>query len=106
MANAVRTAEMPRTWFIGTYAGTTAAQKINIGFKPSLVIAVNMTDADTIYIWSKTDVAQVIAITTAVATSATAITQVDDGTNLGISLPSDAVVNENAKTYVFIAFPE
>lgn len=93
--------------FLGKYTGTTAAQNIHIGFKPSFIMAWNFTDNDTLYIWTKDQVAAVTVITTAVANQASAITQVDDGTTIGFALPgSDAVVNENAKVFYFIAFPE
>jgi hypothetical protein len=48
----------------------------------------------------------VTVITAAVAAAAIAITQVDNGTVLGFALPSNAVVNENAVVYAFVAFPE
>lgn len=106
MADATRQAEMPRSFYVGRYSGTTAAQKINFGFKPALVIGINWTDGDKIYIWSKHDTSNIVTIDTEVAAEAVAVTQVDDGTNLGISLPSNASVNEDAKVYLFLAYPE
>ena len=106
MPAATRTVEMPRVHFIGSYAGTTAAQKIYIGFKPALIVAYNITDGDKLYIWSKTSLTTVLTIDTEVANESVAITQVSDSTGLGFQLPSDGSVNEDAKTYVFIAFPE
>lgn len=106
MANATRQADLARGWFIGRYTGTTAAQDINIGFKPALILAYNQTDGDKIWIWSKNDVAAIVSIDTEVATESVAITQVDDGVERGFALPSNGTVNEDAKVYVFIAFPE
>lgn len=106
MAVATRIADAARGYFVGKYTGTTAAQNIHIGFKPAYIKATNRTDGDTVWEWYKDDVANVIVTTTAVATSAIAVAQVDNGTVLGFSLPSNAVVNEDAKVYVFIAFPE
>lgn len=97
---------MPRAYYVGRYSGTTAAQKINIGFKPALIIAVNWTDGDKIYIWSKHDTSNIVTVDTEVAAESVAITQADDGTNLGFSLPSNASVNEDAKVYLFLAFHE
>lgn len=107
MAVATRIVDRPRNYFIGSYAGTTAAQKIHIGFKPAFILAVNWTDGDQWYLWTKNDTANINIVTTAAANSATAITQADDGTVLGFALAaSDAIANENGKTYYFIAFPE
>ena len=106
MPNATRIADPARGYFLGKYTGTTAAQKIGIGFKPAMIHAWNHSDGDTVWDWTKDDTANVIVTTTAVAKSAIAVAQVDDGTLLGFSLPSDAVVNENTKVYYFMAFPE
>lgn len=104
MANATRIADEARGVFVGTYAGTTAAQNIHIGFKPSYIKATNRTDGDTVWEWYKDDTSNVIVTTTAVASAAIAVAQVDNGTVLGFSLPSNAVVNEDGKTYVFVAY--
>lgn len=106
MANATRIADRTRGPFVGAYAGTTAAQDIHIGFKPAYIRAINVTDGDTVWEWFKSDTSNVIVTTTAVAAAAIAVAQVDNGTVLGFSLPSNAVVNEDAKTYRFIAYPE
>ena len=106
MANATRIADVARGVFVGKYTGTTAAQNIHIGFKPSYIRAINRTDADTVWEWFKDDIVNVTVTTTAVANGAIAITQVDNGTVIGFALPSDAVVNENTKVYVFYALPE
>lgn len=106
MANAVRVADKARGWFIGTYAGTTAAQNIHIGFKPALIIGWNFTDGDKVFIWHSTSVTKVLTIDTEAANECIAITQIDNGTVLGFSLPAcTASVNEDAKTFYFIAFP-
>lgn len=109
MANATRVAGVSRGPFIGSYAGTTAAQNINIGFKPSLIIAINATDGDKIWIWSSASAhsAAVTTIDTEVANESITIAAVDDGTSLGFSLPaSTASVNEDGKTFVFIAWAQ
>lgn len=106
MANATRIADTVRGVFVGKYTGTTAAQNIHIGFKPGYIRAYNRTDGDTIWEWYKDDIVNVTVITAAVAAAAIAITQVDNGTVLGFALPSNAVVNENAIVYAFVAFPE
>jgi hypothetical protein len=106
MAVATRVADVARGPFIGSYTGTSAAQQIHIGFKPALIYAWNRTDGDTVWMWSKADIVNVKTIVAAVANLAAAVTQIDNGTVLGFSLPVDAVINENAKVYDFIAFPE
>ena len=107
MAVATRLADQARGYFVGTYAGTTAAQNIHIGFEPALIIGVNVTDGDTMYIWSTEDLANVVSIIATPATVAEAITQVDNGTVIGFALPaSGSTTNEDGKTYVFLALPE
>lgn len=109
MAVATRVSDEARGYFIGTYAGTTAAQNIHIGFKPALIIAVNVTDGDTVYVWSKVSETTVVSLKgadAALATESIAIARVDNGTVLGFSLPSNAVVNEDAKVYLILALPE
>lgn len=106
MANATRVADRARGPFVGSYTGTTAAQNIHIGFKPAALIIWNRTDGDTIIYWSKAVQTTYVKVTTAAATETAVIAPVDNGTVLGFSLASDAVANENAKVYDFIAFPE
>ena len=84
---------------IYTYAGTTAAQTINIGFQPEFLIGVNVTDGDKLYIWYSGDIVNIVTIDTEVATEAVVITK----TEQGFALPSNASVNENAKTYLLVA---
>lgn len=105
MANATRVADQPRGPFVGSYAGTTAAQNIHIGFVPSMIIAWNRTDMDQIWFWSSANTTNVLSIVLAAAAETAAVTRVDDGTVLGFALPSNAVINENGKTYDFIAIP-
>lgn len=84
----------------GKYDGTTAAQTITIGFRPSWVLGYNQTDGDTVYIWHNSSITNYVSIVTAAATTTAAITTTDHG----FVLPaSDAIANENAKVYVFIA---
>ena len=107
MANATRVADRARGPFIGSYAGTTAAQNIHIGFKPAFMIIYNQTDGDDVNIWCKNDETTFVNIAAAAATESAAIAAVDNGTVLGFSLPAcNTSVNENAKTFVVVAWPE
>lgn len=85
----------------GTYTGSTAAQTVTVGFRPSALLFYNNTDKDTVLLWHNSDVAAAVAITTAAASTTVAITVTDHG----FVLPaSNSVVNEDAKVYVFLAF--
>jgi len=107
MANATRISDWAYGPFVGKYTGTTAALNVHIGFKPSLIFAVDWTDGTIFWFWTKDDITKVTKIDTAAATVSTAVTQVDDGTTLGFGLPAaDAVTNINGKVFYFIAFPE
>ena len=108
MPNATRIADEARGYFVGKYTGTTAAQKIGIGFKPAYIRAWNATDGDVEWMWFKDDTANVMVVITNAGpvTSAKAVAQVDDGTILGFSLPADSTINENTKVYKFVAFPD
>ena len=94
----------PRGFFHGSYAGTTAAQNIHIGFKPSYIRAINVTDKDIEWIWSKNDLTTIMKIAGTPASESCVITQVDNGTVIGFALPTNAVANEDAKTYEFWAW--
>lgn len=84
----------------GTYTGTTAAQTIQLGFSPSWAIIYNITDGDKWVIWHKSSQTTVLTIDTESANESVAVTATDHG----LSLPaSDAVTNENGKTFVIIA---
>jgi hypothetical protein len=84
----------------GTYTGTTAAQTITVGFRPSWVIGWNQTDGDTVFMWHNSSLTNYVSIVALAATTTAAVTVTDHG----FSLPaSDAIANENAKVYVFIA---
>src|SRR5678815_5628391 len=83
----------------GTYAGTTAAQTITVGFRPSWFILYKQTDGDVVFIWHNSVTTTGVSIDTEAATETVTITATDHG----FSLPTNAVVNENGKTYVFIA---
>ena len=84
----------------GTYAGTTAALTIQCGFRPSWIIGWNQTDGDTVYMWHNSSITNYVSIVALAATTTAAITLTDHG----FSLPaSDAIANENGKTYAFIA---
>ena len=112
MAVATRISDQSRGYFVGSYAGTTATQNIHIGFKPSLILAWNVTDGNVLFMWTAASLTTVAALVdagcseTALTANASVITVVDNGTVLGFALPAcDTVVNENAKTYAFLALP-
>lgn len=106
MPAATRIADKAAGAFVFKYTGTTAAQNIHLGFKPSFMIFYNATDGDTVNIWCKDSITSYITITSAAATTSAAIVGIDDGTTIGFSLASDAVANENAKVFVGIAWRE
>jgi hypothetical protein len=83
----------------GTYAGTTAAQTIVIGFAPSWIIGMNQSDGDTVYFWHTSSQTTYVKMVLAAATVTANLVPVVNG----FSLASDAVANEDGKTYVFIA---
>jgi hypothetical protein len=92
--------------FVGSYTGTTAAQNIYLGFKPAMIEAWNRTDGDVVFMWSKAILTTLVSIDAEAATESIVIAGVEDASGIGFSLPSNAVVNENAKVYDFIAWPE
>ncbi len=106
MANATRVADLARGPMVFSYSGTTAAQNIHLGFKPAFMIWYNQTDGDDVNIWCKNSITTFVNIAAAAANITAAITQVDNGTVIGFSLPSDADSNEDGKVYVGIAWPE
>ena len=83
----------------GTYAGTTASQTIQIGFRPSWIIGMNVTDGDTVYFWHNSSQTTYVKMVLAAATVTANLVQADHG----FTLATDAVANEDGKTYVFIA---
>jgi len=87
----------------GTYTGTGAAQTVTLGFKPKAVFMYNQTDGDFFggHIEGMTD-ATAFAITTATAAVAS---QGITLTSRGFTLGTDAGANENAKVYLYVAFP-
>lgn len=85
----------------GTYTGSGAAQDVTLGFKPAFVIAFNQTDGDAAWFHiSGQTAATAVSIDTEVAVETSACTLSDTGFSLG----SNAVINENAKVYVYVAF--
>ena len=86
--------------YVGSYTGTTAAQTITMGFRPKAVIAWNRTDGDTVWLWADGISTTQVSIVGAAATNTATVAVTDHG----LSLPTDAVINENAKVYDFIAF--
>lgn len=106
MAVATRIVDRPRTYMVGKYTGTTAAQNIHIGFKPALLLIWNQTDGDDVNLWVKDSETTFVNIAAAAAPITAAVARIDNGTEIGFSLPSDSDINENAKVYIFIAFWE
>lgn len=106
MANATRIVDRPRHYMVGKYTGTTAAQNINIGFKPALLLIWNQTDGDDVNLWYKDSETTFVNIAAAAATVSAAVARIDNGTEIGFSLASNSDINEDAKVYVFIAFYE
>lgn len=106
MANATRIVDRPRHYFVGKYTGTTAAQNIHIGFKPALLLIWNQTDGDDVNVWCKDSETTFVNIAAAAASVSAAVARIDNGTEIGFSLPSNADINEDAKVYVFLAFYE
>lgn len=83
----------------GTYAGTTAAQTITIGFRPNWLITWNQTDGADVNFWHSSSLTTFVNVAAAAATVSAAVTVTDHG----FSLPSDSDINADGKTYVFIA---
>jgi len=85
----------------GTYTGNGTSQSIDLGFRPIKVETINYTDGDSVCIhYDGMTAAASIAIGAAAAASANSITINDRGFSVG----SSANVNENAKTFRYIAF--
>jgi len=85
---------------VGTYTGTGAAQSITLGYKPSFVIAFNQTDGDVAWFHIKGQTAATaVSIDTEVAVETSACTL----SATGFSLGTNAVINKNAKVYIYFA---
>ena len=84
----------------GTYTGTGVAQSITLGYRPSAVTIINVTDGDTVtfHIDGMTDGSSV-SIGAAAATVTNAVTF----SATGFSVGTDGSVNENAKVFRYIA---
>lgn len=106
MANATIKVNCPRSHAVFTYVGTTAAQKIHLGFKPSYMIIHNITDGDDVNLWHMSEQTKFVNVAAAAANVSAAVTAVDDADAIGFSLPSDSDINEDGKTYGGIAFYE
>lgn len=104
MAAATILVNRPRNFAVFTYTGTTAAQNIHLGFKPSYMIIQNATDGDDVNFWHTSSQTTFINVAAAAASVSAAVAPVDDGTTLGFSLPSNSDINEDAKVYHGIAF--
>ena len=106
MAVATRISDKAYGPMVFKYSGTTAAQNIHLGFKPCYMIIYNQTDGDDVNIWCKDSITTFVNIAAAAASVTAAITQLDNGTVIGFSLPSDSDINEDGKVYVGIAWPD
>lgn len=84
----------------GTFTGTTAAQLLTLGFRPSWMLWYNQTDGDTVNFWHNSSTTNYVSMVLAAATVTATMTTTDHGINLAAS---DAVGNENTKVFVFIA---
>lgn len=83
-----------------TYTGTGAAQTITLGYRPSALITINVTDGDSVcFHFDGMTAASSVSIGAAAATVTNAVTF----SNTGFSLGTDASVNENAKVFRYIA---
>jgi hypothetical protein len=86
-----------------TCDGSPTATPINVGFVPSLVVLWNVTDKDTVTIWSEGMAdATASTITTAVAAVASGgITPLPQtgGTNHGFQVGTDVSVQEASKVF-------
>lgn len=97
---------------VGKYVGDGAASAVvNVGFVPTAMLALNWTDGDVVWFWSKDDVANVMTLvdsgvgTTDISKQAIAVTQTTASNSVyGVILPANAVINESGKTYYFLAF--
>ena len=92
-----------------TYTGTGAAIVLDFGFIPKAVLFFNVTDADQAWFWfTGMTAGTAISIGAATATVATeGVTGTLDGsagTGQGLTLGTNAVINESAKVYRGIAF--
>ena len=86
-----------------TYTGTTAAQNVQMGFRPQAFLGFNWTDGTIAFFWHRLDLTKVFKMigTGAFTTPACVITQIDHG----LALPaSNTDVNSNTKVYYGLAF--
>lgn len=83
----------------GSYSGTTAAQTITVGFRPSLIHAVNLTESNHHWMWADSFTPAFVGTVSANA----GIGQVSiTVTDHGFSLPaSNSVVNGNGVSYAY-----
>lgn len=83
--------------------GTPTATPINIGFVPRFVQVWNVSDKDTVTIWSAAmaDATGITTTTAAAAVSSGGITPIahTDGTNHGFQVGTDASVQEASDTW-------
>ena len=83
------------------------ATPINVGFVPSTVIVWNVTDKDTVTLWSSSmaDATGITITTAAAAVSANGVTPnaQTGGTNLGFTVGTDVSVQEASKVWEGVA---
>lgn len=86
----------------GTYTGNGTSQSVTLGFKPMKVEIINITDGDTYYIHIN-GMTDATGISIAAATAGVSANGVTLSSN-GFSVGSDVSVNENAKTFRYLAY--
>ena len=101
---------------ISSYTGTGVAQNVEVGFVPYLLIVVDVTDGTNIVLWSEensgfmADGKDINIVDDAVVGNAangiTGYDGADASSGPGFTVGTDSEVNENAKTFVYIAFRE
>jgi hypothetical protein len=95
---------------IGTSTGTGTSNFINLGFVPDMVLAVNVTDRDEVFIWSDfqttltaTRIGTNAGGTTTVAGITAGVAEYNDTTTGAMGFSMGATMMENGKTLAYIA---
>lgn len=88
---------------VGQYFGTTAAQSVSVGFRPTAIFATpQVSTGGRIYWWSEEDLANVFVTDGAASGAVSAAISLHDH---GFSLPaSNTTVNNNATHYQYWAW--
>lgn len=90
-------------FFKYTCDASPSATSLNLGFVPKFAMGWNVTDKDQFWIWSSSMAAGTAMTTTtaaaAVASNGITAIQQTDGTNHGITLGTDAAIQEASKVF-------